>query len=71
MNHSDGLRLLAERYIRLADNASTPAERAKYLDYAQAYYDLSEQVERREREYAERASAQQTHEARPRVKSSA
>ena len=49
MNHSESLRIFAERYMHLADTTSDPAERLKYLDYAQAYNDLSEQVARRER----------------------
>ena len=47
-NHSDNLRVMAAEYLRLAKDTKDPAERSKFFDYARAYAQLSEQVERRE-----------------------
>ena len=47
-NKTDAMRAMAERYLRLARAASEPNERAKFLDYASIYAQLSEQSERQD-----------------------
>ena len=47
-NKTDAMRAMAERYLRLAKTASEPNERAKFLDYASIYAQLSEQSERQD-----------------------
>lgn len=48
LTHADAMRAMAERYLRLAQMASEPEERTKFLDYASIYAQLSEQSEREE-----------------------
>jgi len=48
LKQADGMRAMAERYLRLAKATSEPEERTKFLDYASLYAQLSEQSERRE-----------------------
>jgi len=45
---ADAMRAMAERYLRLAKTTSEPTERARFLDYASIYAQLSEQSERQE-----------------------
>ena len=47
-NHSDNLRVMAEEYLRLANDTEDPRVRSKFFDYATAYAQLSERAERRE-----------------------
>ena len=46
--HSDAMRVMVERYLRLAKTAKDATERSKYFDYAMVYAQLSEQAGRRE-----------------------
>src|ERR1051326_1099637 len=42
----DAMRVMAEKYLRLARSAADPRERSKFFDYAMIYAQLSEQAER-------------------------
>ncbi len=53
MDHSESLRIIAERYVSRAETTSDSAERRKCLAYAQAYTVLSEQVARQDSECEE------------------
>jgi hypothetical protein len=48
LNQSDAMRVMAERYLRLAKTTKDPRERSKFFDYAFVYAQLSKQAERRE-----------------------
>jgi hypothetical protein len=48
LNQSGAMRVMAERYLRLAKTTKDPRERSKFFDYAFVYAQLSEQAERRE-----------------------
>jgi len=45
---ADAMRAMAERYLKLAQATSEPAERIRFLGYARIYSELSEQSERQE-----------------------
>ena len=47
-NHSDTMRVMAAKYLRLARNTDDPRARSKFVNYAMIYAQLSEQAERRE-----------------------
>lgn len=47
-NHSDTMRAMAERYLRLAKTTKDARERRKFFDYATIYAQLSEQASRRQ-----------------------
>ena len=46
--HSDSMRVMAERYLQLAETTEDANERSKFFDYAMVYAQLSEQAEQRE-----------------------
>jgi hypothetical protein len=47
LNQSDALRVMAERYLRLAKTTENARERRKFFDYATVYAELSKQAARR------------------------
>ncbi|MGH9553204.1 MAG: hypothetical protein ACRD3W_27740 [Terriglobales bacterium] len=47
-SRSAAMRVMAERYLRLAKATHAPEERQKFIDYANVYVDLSAQLDRRE-----------------------
>jgi hypothetical protein len=46
--HGDTMRVMAEKYLRLAKTTKDATERSRYFDYAMVYAQLSEQAGRRE-----------------------
>ena len=46
--HSDTMRVMAARYLRLAKTTKDVRERRKFFDHAAIYAQLSEQASRRE-----------------------
>jgi hypothetical protein len=45
---ADAMRVIAEKYLKLAKATVEPNERRKFLEYAALYAQLSEQSEQRE-----------------------
>ncbi len=45
-HQSDAMRVMAQKYLRLARSAPDARERSKFFDYAMVYAQLSEQAER-------------------------
>ena len=47
-NHAEAMRMLAERYLRMARTSIDPDERRKFLEYATLYAELTYRSERQE-----------------------
>ena len=47
-NHAEAMRILAEKYLRMARTSIDPDERRKFLEYATLYAELTDRSERQE-----------------------
>jgi hypothetical protein len=57
-NQADTLRVMMEKYLRLARTTDDPQARSKYLNYAAVYAELSGRSERRQTAPRARDAAQ-------------
>jgi hypothetical protein len=47
-SNADNMRVIADRYLRLAEQTTDTQERVKFLDYASVFMELAERHERQD-----------------------